>query len=457
MFRVLVANRGEIAVRIIRALRELKMESVAIYAVGDENSLHVKLADQAVCIGQANPLDSYLNIRKILAAAEITKANAIHPGYGFLSESPVFAEKVENEGLYFIGPTKKTMQRMGDKITARQTVDKAGVPIIPGSKSSVESVDEIKALAEEIGYPLVIKAASGGGGKGIRIVKEESQLERAFKGAKSEGNKYFNDDRVYVEAFIPVAKHVEVQVLGDGQSRYIHLGERDCSVQRRKNQKLIEESPCSALTEEKREKICNDAVKVAKAAQYRSAGTIEFLVTEDAYYFIEMNARIQVEHTVTEMRTDIDLVREQLRIMQEGTLSLTQDDVHFYGHVIEARINAEDPQKAFRPTPGTVQRLHLPQGFNVRVDSLLYSGYTVSSYYDSLVAKVIVKGENRAHAIEKLKVTLDELVIDGFTTTADFLYAVLSYPPYYEGDARDVDIKFLDRHRIFKERNEDES
>lgn len=456
MFRVLVANRGEIAVRIIRALRELKMESVAIYAVGDENSLHVKLADQAVCIGQANPLDSYLNIRKILAAAEITKANAIHPGYGFLSESPVFAEKVENEGLYFIGPTKKTMQRMGDKITARQTVDKAGVPIIPGSKSSVESVDEIKALAEEIGYPLVIKAASGGGGKGIRIVKEESQLERAFKEAKSEGNKYFNDDRVYVEAFIPVAKHVEVQVLGDGQSRYIHLGERDCSVQR-KNQKLIEESPCSALTEEKREKICNDAVKVAKAAQYRSAGTIEFLVTEDAYYFIEMNARIQVEHTVTEMRTDIDLVREQLRIMQEGTLSLTQDDVHFYGHVIEARINAEDPQKAFRPIPGTVQRLHLPQGFNVRVDSLLYSGYTVSSYYDSLVAKVIVKGENRAHAIEKLKVTLDELVIDGFTTTADFLYAVLSYPPYYEGDARDVDIKFLDRHRIFKEGNEDES
>ncbi|EJG5137570.1 acetyl-CoA carboxylase biotin carboxylase subunit [Staphylococcus pseudintermedius] len=456
MFRVLVANRGEIAVRIIRALRELKMESVAIYAVGDENSLHVKLADQAVCIGQANPLDSYLNIRKILAAAEITKANAIHPGYGFLSESPVFAEKVENEGLYFIGPTKKTMQRMGDKITARQTVDKAGVPIIPGSKSSVESVDEIKALAEEIGYPLVIKAASGGGGKGIRIVKEESQLERAFKEAKSEGNKYFNDDRVYVEAFIPVAKHVEVQVLGDGQSRYIHLGERDCSVQR-KNQKLIEESPCSALIEEKREKICNDAVKVAKAAQYRSAGTIEFLVTEDAYYFIEMNARIQVEHTVTEMRTDIDLVREQLRIMQEGTLSLTQDDVHFYGHVIEARINAEDPQKAFRPTPGTVQRLHLPQGVNVRVDSLLYSGYTVSSYYDSLVAKVIVKGENRAHAIEKLKVTLDELVIDGFTTTADFLYAVLSYPPYYEGDARNVDIKFLDRHRIFKEGNEDES
>ncbi|MBA8779070.1 acetyl-CoA carboxylase biotin carboxylase subunit [Staphylococcus schleiferi subsp. coagulans] len=456
MYRVLVANRGEIAVRIIRALREMGMESVAIYAVGDEDSLHVKLADDAVCIGQPNPLDSYLHIRKILSAAEITNANAIHPGYGFLSESPVFAEKVESEGLYFIGPTKETMKLMGDKITARQTVDQAGVPVIPGSKSSVEDIEEIEKLAEEIGYPLVIKAASGGGGKGIRIVKDESQLERAFKEAKSEGNKYFNDDRVYVEAFIPVAKHVEVQVLGDGQGQYIHLGERDCSVQR-KNQKLIEESPCSALSDEKREKICNDAVKVAQAAQYRSAGTIEFLVTEDAYYFIEMNARIQVEHTVTEMRTDIDLVRQQLLIMKNGQLDLKQEDISFKGHVIEARINAEDPEKGFRPTPGTVQRLHFPHGFNIRVDSLLYSGYTVSSYYDSLVAKVIVKGESRQHTIEKLKVTLDELVIDGFKTTADFLYALLSYPPYFEGDATEVDIKFLDRHNIFKEVTENEN
>ncbi|UXR77362.1 MULTISPECIES: acetyl-CoA carboxylase biotin carboxylase subunit [unclassified Staphylococcus] len=449
MYRVLVANRGEIAVRIIRALREMNMESVAVYAVGDEDSLHVKLADHAVCIGNANPLDSYLNIHNILSAAEITNANAVHPGYGFLSESPVFAEKVENEGLYFIGPTKSTMELMGDKITARQTVDQAGVPIIPGSKSSVESVDEVKTLAESLGYPLVLKAASGGGGKGIRIVKDENMLEQAFKEAKSEGNKYFNDDRVYVEAFIPVAKHVEVQVLGDGKTNFIHLGERDCSVQR-KNQKLIEESPCSALTPEKREKMCNDAVKVARASNYRSAGTIEFLVTEDAYYFIEMNARIQVEHTVTEMRTNVDLVCEQLRIMENGNLSLKQEDIPFEGHVIEARINAENPEQAFRPTPGTVQRLHLPQGFNVRVDSLLYSGYTVSSYYDSLVAKVIVKGENRDHAINKLKVTLDEMIIDGFTTTADFLYAVLSYPPYCEGDASEVDIKFLERHDIIK-------
>lgn len=450
MYRVLVANRGEIAVRIIRALREMNMESVAIYAVGDENSLHVKLADHAVCIGEANPLDSYLNMRNILAAAEMTEANAIHPGYGFLSESPAFAEKVEQEGLYFIGPKKRTMELMGDKITARQTVKQAGVPVIPGSHTSVESIDEVKTLAEKLGYPIVLKAASGGGGKGIRIVKQEDEIERLFKEAKSEGNKYFNDDRVYVEAFIPVAKHVEVQVLGDGKSNYIHLGERDCSVQR-KNQKLIEESPCSALTDVKRAQICADAVKVAQASKYRSAGTIEFLVTEDAYYFIEMNARIQVEHTVTEMRTNIDLVRQQLLIMRDNELKLTQDDILFQGHVIEVRINAENPEKGFRPTPGTVERLHLPQGFNVRVDSLLYSGYTVSSYYDSLVAKVIVKGENRMHAIEKLKVTLDEMVIDGFTTTADFLYAVLSYPPYYKGDAKDVDIKFLERHPIFEE------
>ncbi|MGV3031196.1 acetyl-CoA carboxylase biotin carboxylase subunit, partial [Staphylococcus chromogenes] len=408
----------------------------------------------ALCIVDANPLDSYLNIRNILAAAEITNANAIHPGYGFLSESPIFAEKVENEGLYFIGPTKRTMELMGDKITARQTVDKAGVPVIPGSHSSVESVEEIKTLAEELGYPIVLKAASGGGGKGIRIVKEESEVERLFKEAKSEGNKYFNDDRVYVEAFIPVAKHVEVQVLGDGQANFIHLGERDCSVQR-KNQKLIEESPCSALTPEKREQMCSDAVKVARAAQYRSAGTIEFLVTEDAYYFIEMNARIQVEHTVTEMRTNVDLVRQQLLLMRDGELKIHQNDITFQGHVIEARINAEDPELGFRPTPGTVQRLHLPQGFNVRVDSFLYSGYTVSSYYDSLVAKVIVKGDNRLHAIEKLKVTLDEMIIDGFSTTADFLYAVLAYPPYYEGDAKNVDIKFLDRHEIFEEAKHD--
>lgn len=450
LYRCLIANRGEIAVRIIRACRELNIETVAIYALGDEKSLHVSLADQAVCIGEANPLESYLNQDRIISAAKITRANAIHPGYGFLSESSSFARKVEDNDIYFIGPTQKTMEMMGDKITARQTVDNAGVPIIPGSTKAVESIEEVQNIAQEIGYPLVLKAASGGGGKGIRIVKSEDTLTKSFKEAKSEGKKYFDDDRIYVEAFIPVAKHVEVQVIGDGNENYIHLGERDCSVQR-KNQKLIEESPCAAITEEMRESMCSDAVKVAKASNYRSAGTIEYLVTKDAYYFIEMNARIQVEHTVTEMRANRDLLQAQLYLMQHGTLPFNQEDIIFDGHVIEARINAENPEKQFQPSPGTVQALHLPQGFNIRVDSLLYHGYTVSPNYDSLVAKVIVKSSNRQLAIKKLKVALDEMVIDGFTTTADFLYAVLSYPLYAEGNAEEVDIKFLDRHQIIKE------
>lgn len=450
MYRCLIANRGEIAVRIIRACRELNIETVAIYALGDEKSLHVSLADQAVCIGEANPLESYLNQDRIISAAKITGANAIHPGYGFLSESSSFARKVEDNDIYFIGPTQKTMEMMGDKITARQTVDNAGVPIIPGSTKAVESIEEVQNIAQEIGYPLVLKAASGGGGKGIRIVKSEDTLTKSFKEARSEGKKYFDDDRIYVEAFIPVAKHVEVQVIGDGNENYIHLGERDCSVQR-KNQKLIEESPCAAITEEMRESMCSDAVKVAKASNYRSAGTIEYLVTKDAYYFIEMNARIQVEHTVTEMRANRDLLQAQLYLMQHGTLPFNQEDIIFDGHVIEARINAENPEKQFQPSPGTVQALLLPQGFNIRVDSLLYHGYTVSPNYDSLVAKVIVKSSNRQLAIKKLKVALDEMVIDGFTTTADFLYAVLSYPLYAEGNAEEVDIKFLDRHQIIKE------
>lgn len=450
MYRCLIANRGEIAVRIIRACKELNIETVAIYALGDEKSLHVSLADQAVCIGEANPLESYLNQDRIISAAKISGANAIHPGYGFLSESSSFARNVEDNDIYFIGPTQKTMEMMGDKITARQTVDNAGVPIIPGSTKAVESIEEVQNIAQEIGYPLVLKAASGGGGKGIRIVKTEDMLTKSFKEAKSEGKKYFDDDRIYVESFIPVAKHVEVQVMGDGNENYIHLGERDCSVQR-KNQKLIEESPCAAITDEMRESMCIDAVKVAEASNYRSAGTIEYLVTKDAYYFIEMNARIQVEHTVTEMRTNRDLLQAQLYLMKHGTLPFNQEDIIFDGHVIEARINAENPEKQFQPSPGTVKSLHLPQGFNIRVDSLLYYGYKVSPNYDSLVAKVIVKSSTRQLAIKKLKVVLDEMVIDGFTTTADFLYAVLSYPLYAEGNAEEVDIKFLDRHQIIKE------
>ena len=348
MYRCLIANRGEIAVRIIRACRELNIETVAIYAKGDENSLHVSLADQAICIGEANPLDSYLNIDRIISAAKVTESNVIHPGYGFLSESTNFAKAVEDNHIHFIGPSKTTMEMMGDKITARQTVKQAGVPVIPGSNDAVQSVDEIKLLSKEIGFPVVLKAASGGGGKGIRIVKEASHLDQALKEAKSEGQKYFNDDRVYVEAFIPVAKHVEVQIIGDGKNNYVHLGERDCSVQR-KNQKLIEEAPCAALTEERRTRICGDAVKVAQASRYRSAGTIEFLVTEDAHYFIEMNARIQVEHTVTEMRADRDLLQAQLYLLTHGELPFTQKDILFNGHVIEARIMLKILKKTFYP------------------------------------------------------------------------------------------------------------
>ncbi|HLR19764.1 MAG TPA: acetyl-CoA carboxylase biotin carboxylase subunit [Staphylococcus sp.] len=449
MYRCLIANRGEIAVRIIRACREMDIETVAVYALGDESSLHVNLADQAICIGEAKSLDSYLNQDRIISAAKISGATAIHPGYGFLSESASFAQKVEENNIEFIGPTRLTMEMMGDKITARQTVDSVDVPIIPGSTNAVNSIEEVKEIAQDVGYPLVLKAANGGGGKGIRIVKKSEELAKAFKEAKSEGEKYFGDDRIYVESFIPVAKHVEVQVIGDGKDNYIHLGERDCSVQR-KNQKLIEESPCASISEKMRNSMCNDAVKVAQASNYRSAGTIEFLVTDKAYYFIEMNARIQVEHTVTEMRANTDLLQAQLYLMMNGELPFTQDDIAFDGHVIEARINAENPERQFQPSPGTVQALHLPQGFNVRVDSLLYQGYTVSPNYDSLVAKVIVKAPDRQSAIKKLKVTLDEMVIDGFMTTTDFLYAVLSYPLYAEGDAKDVDIKFLDKHQIIK-------
>ena len=331
----------------------MKIETVAIYAKGDEDSLHVSLADQAICIGEANPLDSYLNIDRIISAAEVTGANAIHPGYGFLSESTTFAEAVEDNDIHFIGPNKKTMELMGDKITARQTVDAAGVPVIPGSTDEVQNVEEIKELAEDIGYPVVLKAASGGGGKGIRIVKEPEQLEKSLKEAKSEGQKYFNDDRVYVEAFIPVAKHVEVQVIGDGKDNYVHLGERDCSVQRKIKNLLKNHHVLLYLKKE--EQICNDAVKVARASNYRSAGTIEFLVTEDAHYFIEMNARIQVEHTVTEMRADRDLLQAQLYLLQHDELPFQQEDIVFNGHVIEARINAENPEKKFQPTPGKVK------------------------------------------------------------------------------------------------------
>ncbi|RIN24186.1 acetyl-CoA carboxylase biotin carboxylase subunit [Mammaliicoccus vitulinus] len=442
--RLLIANRGEIAVRIIRTCRMMNITTIAIYSEADKNSLHVQLADEAICIGPNQSAESYLDIDRILEACNMSKADAIHPGYGFLSESTTFRQRVDEENIIFVGPSFKTMDLMGDKIKARETMYQANVPIIPGSIGEVKTVEEARQIAEKVGFPFVIKAASGGGGKGIRIVHEASELEKNFKEAQSEGEKYFGDKRVYIETFIDKARHVEVQVLGSRHGEAIHLGERDCSIQR-KNQKLIEEAPCTALDSKTRASLHADAVKAAKACNYESAGTIEFLLTDNGYYFLEMNTRIQVEHTVTELLTGVDLIKQQILMANGEHLSLKQEDIKFEGHVIECRINAENPEKQFRPAAGKVLALHLPNGFNTRVDSMLYDGYMIPPYYDSLVAKILVKGTDRLEAIEKMKGTLEETVIDGFPTTLDFLYRVLSYEPYINND---ITIKFLHEHKI---------
>lgn len=442
--RLLIANRGEIAVRIIRTCRMMNITTIAIYSEADRNSLHVQLADEAICIGPNQSAESYLDIDRILEACNMSKADAIHPGYGFLSESTIFRQRVDEENIIFVGPSFKTMDLMGDKIKARETMYQANVPIIPGSIGEVKTVEEARETAEKVGFPFVIKAASGGGGKGIRIVHEASELEKNFKEAQSEGEKYFGDKRVYIETFIDKARHVEVQVLGSRHGEAIHLGERDCSIQR-KNQKLIEEAPCTALDSKTRASLHADAVKAAKACNYESAGTIEFLLTDNGYYFLEMNTRIQVEHTVTELLTGVDLIKQQILMANGEHLSLKQEDIKFEGHVIECRINAENPEKQFRPAAGKVLALHLPNGFNTRVDSMLYDGYMIPPYYDSLVAKILVKGTDRLEAIEKMKGTLEETVIDGFPTTLDFLYRVLSYEPYINND---ITIKFLHEHKI---------
>ncbi|MDT3993466.1 acetyl-CoA carboxylase biotin carboxylase subunit [Mammaliicoccus sp. H-M34] len=442
--RLLIANRGEIAVRIIRTCRMMNITTIAIYSEVDKNSLHVQLADEAICIGPNQSAESYLDIDRILEACKMSKADAIHPGYGFLSESTTFRKRVEEENIIFVGPSYNTMDLMGDKIKARETMYHADVPIIPGSIGEVKTIEEARNVALEVDYPFVIKAASGGGGKGIRIVNDESELEKCFKEAQSEGEKYFSDKRVYIETFIDKARHVEVQVLGSSHGEVIHLGERDCSIQR-KNQKLIEEAPCAALDEHTRTSLHDDAVKAAKACNYESAGTIEFLLTDDGYYFLEMNTRIQVEHTVTELLTGVDLIKQQILMANGEHLTIGQEDIRFDGHVIECRINAENPEKEFRPAAGKVKALHLPNGFNTRVDSMLYDNYLIPPYYDSLVAKILVKGTDRLEAIEKMKGTLEETVIDGFPTTLDFLYRVLSYEPYIKND---ITIKFLHEHKI---------
>ncbi len=441
--RVLVANRGEIAVRIIRACREMDIETVAVYSTADRESLHVQLATRSVCIGGPRAQESYLCQENVLSAALATGCDAVHPGFGFLSENPDFARRVEEAGLIFIGPAPEVIEKMGQKSAARQLMMESGVPVVPGSQGAVETPEEAAALAKELGYPVLIKASAGGGGRGMRRVDAPEDLAEAFATARAEAVACFGDGSMYLEKLILSPKHIEFQILADGQGHVIHLGERDCSIQRR-NQKLMEESPSRALTPALREEMGAAAVQAARATGYRSAGTVEFVLDrEGRYYFIEMNTRIQVEHPVTEMVTGLDLVKEQLRIAAGLPLSVTQEEVQFSGHAIECRINAEDPANGFLPSPGKVEFLHLPGGCGVRVDTMLYPGYTTSPYYDSMVAKVIVHGSTRLEAIRRMRRALEELMIRGFATNQELEYLILYHPEYLKGQ---YDTGFLERN-----------
>jgi acetyl-CoA carboxylase biotin carboxylase subunit len=446
--KVLVANRGEIALRVIRACKELDIETVAIYSEADRESLHVRFADDDVCIGPAPARESYLRIARIIAAAEITGADAIHPGYGFLAENAEFAETCTASNITFIGPTAQQIRVMGDKAAARRTMQEVGVPIVPGTPGPVADVDEALAFAKDIGFPVIIKAAAGGGGKGMRVAKSAEEFSRSFSMARSEAMSAFGNDDVYVEKYLSRPRHIEFQVMGDQHGNVLHLGERDCSIQRR-HQKLIEEAPSPAVTPDLRERMGSDAVKGAKAIDYVGAGTIEMLLDEDgSYYFMEMNTRIQVEHPVTEMLTGIDLVKEQIRVAAGEELSFKKLPP-LRGHVIECRINAEDPSRSFQPSPGRIDVYHPPGGPGVRLDTHVYAGYTVPPYYDSLLAKLIVQGRDRAEAIRRMQIALDAFIIEGVTTTTAFLGRVLSHEAFQRGV---VDTKFLERETgLFKQ------
>lgn len=423
--KILIANRGEIAVRVIRACREMGIQTVAVYSEADREALHVMLADEAVCIGPAKSKDSYLNMQNIISATVLTGATAIHPGFGFLSENSSFARMCEDCNITFIGPKADTIDLLGNKSKARETMQKAGVPIIPGSVGELETVREAKELADKIGYPVMIKASAGGGGKGMRAVHSSSELEKAFMAAKAEAKAAFSDDKLYIEKLIVKPKHIEFQILADNYGNVIHLGERDCSVQRR-NQKLMEESPSPIMSARLRKKMGTAAVKAAKASGYVNAGTIEFLLDEaENFYFMEMNTRIQVEHPVTEMVTGIDMIKAQLRIAAGEEMPYRQENIEFRGHAIECRINAEDPQKGFMPCPGLVDNVLFPGGNGVRVDSALYPGYRVPSCYDSMLAKIITYGADRAEALSRMRRALSELIIDGIQTNSDYLYELL--------------------------------
>jgi len=443
--KVLIANRGEIAVRVIRACRELGIRTVAVFSTADRSALHAQIADEAICIGPANSKDSYLNIRAIISACEVTGADAIHPGFGFLSENASFARMCEKCGITFIGPRPESIEMLGDKASAKETMKKAGVPVIPGSDGAVTTTEQAYKLADEIGYPVMVKASAGGGGRGIRLVNEKSELEAQITAAKTEALACFGNDEIYIEKFLVNPRHIEFQILADSFGNVVHLGERDCSMQRR-NQKVLEETPSPAMNDDLRTRMGASAVNAAKATGYCNAGTIEFLLDKQGnYYFMEMNTRIQVEHPITEAVTGIDLVKQQLLIACGEKLSFTQEDIHLTGHSIECRINAENPHENFRPSPGKISALHIPGGFGVRIDSSVYQGYVIPPFYDSMIAKLIVYGKNRDEAIMKMKWALAEFIVDGVSTNIDFQMNLIKHEAFLTGE---YDIGFLGRTEI---------
>ncbi|MGI5896044.1 MAG: acetyl-CoA carboxylase biotin carboxylase subunit [Oscillospiraceae bacterium] len=445
--KVLIANRGEIAVRIIRACRELGIQTVAVFSEADRGALHAQIADESVCIGPAATKDSYLNVGALLAACEITGADAIHPGFGFLSENATFANTCKRCGVAFIGPNAESIELMGDKARAKDTMKKAGVPVVPGSDGVVKTMKEAFDIADAIGYPVMVKASAGGGGRGIRMVRDDSELENAVTAAQQEALQFFGNDEIYIEKFIVNPRHIEIQILADQHGNVVHLGERDCSLQRR-NQKVLEEAPSPFMTEELRARMGEAAVKAAEACGYWNAGTVEFLVDADRnFYFMEMNTRIQVEHPITELVTGIDLVKQQILIAGGEELPFEQKDVKLTGHAIECRINAENPKFNFRPSPGRITALHLPGGPGVRIDSAVYQGYEITPYYDNMIAKLIAYAPDREQAIAKMKWALAEFLVEGVDTNIDFQLSLIRDPDF---ESANYDIGFLNRKDVMK-------
>ena len=441
--KILIANRGEIAVRVIRACKEWGISTVAIHSDVDQNSMHVRLADESVCVGSHLPSNSYLNIPAIMSAIELTNAEAVHPGYGFLSENFDFAKILEDNNIKFIGPSSKLIKMMGDKIQAKKIAKENGLPVIEGSDGGVSDIKDAKEICNKIGFPILIKASGGGGGKGMKIVKKDSQFAEQFAIAKSEAKKYFNNDEVYIEKFFQNPRHIEVQIMS-GKNRTVHLHERDCSVQRR-HQKLIEETPSPILNEKIRKDLFEKTVNMVSKIGYEGAGTVEYIYEDEKFYFLEMNTRVQVEHPVTEVVTGIDIIKEQIHVAFTGETALKQEDIKPRGHAIECRINAEDASKNFQPSPGTIGMCHQPSGFRTRVDSSIYQGYKVTPYYDSMICKLICHGRNRTEAIQRMKRSLDEFIIEGITTTVDLHKKLLNHNKFINSN---FNVSWLDKEKI---------